>query len=59
MAKPDWRGEALRPIIPMVTRLDPVRYNGARWVVDGRNSERYANSRPRLFVHWFLALLGF
>lgn len=57
MTKQDWRGPALRPFIPKVTRLDPGRYSGCRWVIDGRRTERYTKKTWRMCVHWMHALV--
>lgn len=43
--------------LPHVTRIDPLRYNGDRWAIDGRRSERYTPKAWRMVVHYVLALL--
>jgi len=44
-----------RPFFPRVVRLDPRRYNGDRWAIDGRHSERYTAKTRRMIVHVLLA----
>jgi hypothetical protein len=42
---------------PRVVRLDPRRFNGDCWAIDGRRSERYTNKTWRMIVHWCLAAI--
>jgi hypothetical protein len=44
-----------RPFFPRVQRLNPAKYHGARWAVDGRSSERYTGKTWRMVVHVALA----
>lgn len=37
-----------RPWLPKVSRLDPARFHGDRWVIDGRSSERYTPATWRM-----------
>lgn len=42
---------AKRPFFPRVSRLDPARFYGDRWAIDGRLSERYTAKTWRMVMH--------
>ena len=42
---------AKRPFCPRISRLDPDRYHGDRWAIDGRSSERYTAKTWRMVMH--------
>lgn len=44
-----------RPFFPRVSRLEPATFNGCRWAIDGRSSERYTDKTWRMCVHVMLA----
>lgn len=44
-------------LFPRVSKLDPLHYNGSRWAIDGRSSERYTGKTWRMVVHVILATL--
>jgi hypothetical protein len=56
----EWRASIMtptdRPFFPKVSRLDPWRFGGDTWVIDGRRSERYTSKTWRMCVHYVLAL---
>lgn len=40
-----------RPFFPRVSRLNPAHYQGDRWAIDGRASERYTAKKWRMVMH--------
>jgi len=59
-AQPETVAKPLSPrglFLPRVSRIDPSRYGGDCWAIDGRSSERYTAKTWRMCVHYVLALV--